>query len=56
VQILDGAFHVLAAQEGAVFDKLFLAVLAPNSRNYSMVKIPTQFHEHLPLAARCTRL
>ena len=56
MQILDGAFHALAAQAGAVCDKLFLAVLAPNCRNYSMVKIRTQFHEHLPLAARCTRL
>ena len=41
MQILDGAFHALAAQAGAVCDKLFLAVWAPNCRNYSMVKIRT---------------
>ena len=56
MQILDGAFHALAAQAGAVCDKLFLPFIAPNCRNSSLVKIRTQFHEHLPLDARYTRL
>ena len=51
MQIIEGAFHVLAAQAGAVCDKLFLAVIAPNCRNCSMVKIRTQFHEHLPFGS-----
>ena len=49
MQILNGAFHALSAQSGAVCDKLFLPLLAPNCRNHSTVEIREHFHEHLPM-------
>ena len=43
MQILNGAFHALTAQSGAVFDQLFLPFIAPNSRNHRMVEIREHF-------------
>ena len=50
MQILNGTFHALSAQSGAVCDKLFLPFLALNCRNHSIVEIGENFHEHLPVA------
>ena len=49
MQILNGTFHALTAQSGAVGEAIF-AVLVPNCRNHSMVEIREHFHEHLPMA------
>ena len=56
MQILNGAFHALSAQSGAVCDKLFLPLLAPNCRNHSTVEIREHFHEHLPMGGLSIRV